>query len=126
MRILLDESLPVALARKFPAHDVSTVRRQRWIGLRNGVLLRAAADAGFDVLITADQSLPTQQNLRSLRLAEIVLVGTHNNIVAISSLVPQIEIALMTIKAGDVLRVSPRGDSIGDRPLSHAWLRSSR
>ena len=53
MRVLLDEQLPRHLARELRGHDVTTVQQERWAGLKNGELLRRAADAGFEVLITA-------------------------------------------------------------------------
>jgi hypothetical protein len=52
MRVLLDEQLPRHLAREIGGHDVSTVQQQGWAGLKNGELLRVAADAGFEVLVT--------------------------------------------------------------------------
>lgn len=74
MRVLVDESLPIALTQEFPTHEISTVRAQRWLGLRNGVLLRAAADAAFQVLLTADRALRDQQNLPRIGIA-VVLYG---------------------------------------------------
>ena len=56
MRVLLDEQLPRHLAREIVGHDVSTVQQRGWAGLKNGELLRVAADAGFDFLVTADRS----------------------------------------------------------------------
>jgi hypothetical protein len=56
MRVLLDEQLPRHLAREIGAHDVSTVQQGGWAGLKNGELLRVAADAGFEVFVTADRS----------------------------------------------------------------------
>ena len=47
MRLLLDEQLPRHLAREIGGHDVSTVQQRGWAGLKNGELLRVAADAGF-------------------------------------------------------------------------------
>ncbi len=44
--------------------------------LRNGALLQAAEDAGFDVMITTDQNLQYQQNLAARRIAIIVLSTT--------------------------------------------------
>jgi hypothetical protein len=52
LKLLVYESLPVAFAAELQEHEVTSVRAQRWLGLRNGVLLRAAVDAGFDVLVT--------------------------------------------------------------------------
>jgi hypothetical protein len=54
-------------------HEVKTAAEQDWSTLLNGELLRAADEAGFDVLITADQNLASQQNLRRVRLAIIAL-----------------------------------------------------
>jgi hypothetical protein len=56
-----------------PNHDVSTVAYLGWKGLKNGELLRAALDAGFEVFVTADKKLPDQQNLKKMALATVVL-----------------------------------------------------
>ncbi|HEV8661181.1 MAG TPA: hypothetical protein VGS96_21465 [Thermoanaerobaculia bacterium] len=112
MRILLDESVPRDLAADFAAHDVSTVRKERWIGLRNGVLLRAAAAAGFDVLITMDRSLPYQQNLRAIGIAVVVITRVRNHMRELRPLIPQIENALVLIRPGDVFEVSPPGRDV--------------
>lgn len=39
----------------------------------NGELLRVAEEAGFDVLLTTDTSLPQQQNLQGRKLAVVIL-----------------------------------------------------
>jgi Domain of unknown function (DUF5615) len=57
VRVLLDEQLPRHLARELCGHDVSTVQQKGWAGLKNGELLRMAADAGFEVFVTADRNL---------------------------------------------------------------------
>ncbi len=67
MRVLLDEQLPRHLAREIGGHDVSTVQQRGWAGLKNGELLRVAADAGFEVLVTADRNL--QVPAKSLAIA---------------------------------------------------------
>ena len=68
MRVLLDEQLPRQLAREIGGHDVSTVQQWGWAVSKNGELLRVAADAGFEVLVTADRKLQFQQNLSQSRL----------------------------------------------------------
>ena len=50
MRILLDEDLPRRLAAMLVGHDVSTVQRIGWAGIKNGKLLGLAA-AEFDVFL---------------------------------------------------------------------------
>jgi hypothetical protein len=47
-----------------------------WARLTNGDLLNAAEAENFDVMITADQNLAYQQNLRNRKLALVVL-GTN-------------------------------------------------
>lgn len=75
MRILLDHGTPAPLGKKLPAHGVSTAYEMGWAGLDNGALLRAA-EQSFDVLVTTDQNLRYQQNLRGRRLAVLVLPTT--------------------------------------------------
>jgi hypothetical protein len=70
MLVLLDEQLPHQLAREINGHQVSTVKQRGWAGLKNGELLRVAADAGFEVLVTADRNLQFQQNSRCLLCLE--------------------------------------------------------
>jgi hypothetical protein len=45
-----------------------------WSSAKNGQLLDLA-EGRFDALLTADQSLPFQQNLRKRQIAVLVLAG---------------------------------------------------
>ena len=105
MRILLDESLPRPLARLLLGHEVRTVDEMGWSGTRNGPLLALAA-ADFDVLLTADQNLEHQQNLRALPVAVAVLVAASNRIESLQPLVPELLRVLPTLKRGDFIRVT--------------------
>ena len=73
MKILLDENLPHSLRQRLGLHEAYTVRYLGWAGLKNGELLRAAEEAGFDVFITGDQTLSYEQNLTGVRVAVLVL-----------------------------------------------------
>jgi len=73
VKVLLDEDLPHKLRLAIPNHDVSTVAYLGWAGLKNGRLLRATEDAGFQVLITADKKMSKEQNLKGRALAVVVL-----------------------------------------------------
>ena len=77
MRILFDQATPVPLRSFLTGHEVSTAARQGWEELRNGDLLKAAQDAGFEVLVTTDQNMQYQQNL-STRTIAIVVLGKGN------------------------------------------------
>jgi hypothetical protein len=68
---------------------------QRWSGLRNGVLLRAAVDAGFDVFITNDSSIEFQQNVKRIGIAVIAIVAVRNRMEDLEPLLPRILEALI-------------------------------
>ena len=103
-RVLVDESLPRRFAGELSGLQVSTVHEEGWLGLRNGVLLRAAVDRGFTVLITADRSLEFQQNLGALGIAVVVLAG-RNRLQDLKIHVGRLHTILETIAPGDVVRV---------------------
>jgi hypothetical protein len=78
MKIILDESVPQKLRLLIEGgHTVVTAWFQGWSGLKNGALLTAAEEAGFDLFITADQELTYQQNLTGRKMAVLVL-STNN------------------------------------------------
>ena len=54
-----------------------SARPRNWARLVNGDLLRAAEEAGFGVMVTADQGLEYQQNLKGRKLALVVLSTNH-------------------------------------------------
>lgn len=80
MRVLLDEHLPLDFAKELVGHEASTVRAQGWSGLKNGELLRAAASAGFEVLLTNDRGIEHQQSLAGLTLSVVVLNSPSNKL----------------------------------------------
>ncbi len=71
-----------------------------WDGLKNGRLLEAAENDSFDVLITGDQTLSSEQNLRGRRLALIVLSAIEWRI--IRDRVSMIAAAIDTATPGSV------------------------
>lgn len=52
MLILFDQSTPVPIRGFLKGHTVRTASQQGWATLKNGELLNAAEDAGFDVFLT--------------------------------------------------------------------------
>jgi len=80
VRILLDENLNWRLGRDFVGHETKSVRSQGWSGTKNGILLRKAIAAGFDVLLTMDSNLHYQQNLSEFPIAIIVLRARSNRL----------------------------------------------
>lgn len=104
MRILLDESLPIELAVELAGHDVVSVQKMEWSGLKNGELLARAAGR-FDVMLTADQNLPYQQNLSTLPIAVIVVAAKSNRIEALRPLIPGLLAVLASIQPRTLVHV---------------------
>ena len=73
MRILFDQGTPVPIRRYLTGHYVRTARQEGWATLANGRLLKVAEEAGFDVLLTTDNSIAYQQNLKGRKIAIVVL-----------------------------------------------------
>lgn len=55
--------------------ECQIARYAKLAGLKNGELLSAAESAGFDVLVTVDQSIPDQQSLMDRKIALMILVA---------------------------------------------------
>lgn len=106
MRVLLDEQLPRQLASLLTGHDVSTVQRHGWAGVKNGELLARAADAGIEVFMTKDQSLQFQQNLAEARLGIVVIVAPSHDIEILRPLVPAAIDAIASVQPGQVIHVA--------------------
>ena len=105
MKLLIDECVDERLRFLFPGHDCQTARFANLAGLKNGRLLEAAEEAGFDVLITVDQNLPAQQNLGGRRIALLILCGPTNRLKDLAPLAPGAISAVGSIGPGDVIRI---------------------
>lgn len=103
MRVLFDQGTPVPLRRSLASHIVATVFEREWSTLQNGELLRAAEDEGFEVLVTTDQSLKYQQNLKCRQIAVIVLMTTSWP--RIERAVNRVVAALNSVKPGGYVEV---------------------
>src|SRR5882724_12058213 len=73
MRILFDQATPVPIRPYLEGHTVRTAAQQGWDKLRNGDLLTAAEEAGFDLFLTTDKNMRYQQNFAGRKIAIVVL-----------------------------------------------------
>ena len=73
MRILFDHGTPRSIARWLHGHIVVEAIARGWDRLGNGVLLKAAEEAGFDVLLSTDKNIQHQQNLTGRKIAVVIL-----------------------------------------------------
>ncbi|MBZ5600966.1 MAG: hypothetical protein LAO79_01520 [Acidobacteriia bacterium] len=105
MRILLDECIDQRLRHCFGGHDCQTAAYANFAGLKNGRLLEAAEQAGFEVLITVDQEIPSQQNLSRRGISIVILCAPSNRLHDLEMLLPAALSALDALAPGDVVRI---------------------
>lgn len=104
MRILLDNCIPADLAPHILGHDVRTAVEMGWANLDDGELLGALADQ-FDVLVTADKSLPAQQTIAGSSFSVVILRARSNRVGHLARLVPELHRVLKSIAVGDVVEI---------------------
>jgi predicted nuclease of predicted toxin-antitoxin system len=105
MRVLLDECVPRALREQLPGHEVRTVAESGWAGVKNGELLRLAAQR-FDVLLTVDRNLEYQQDFLGAALAVVVIHAPSNDIAALQPLMPRVLEAIPAAPRGRVTNIN--------------------
>ncbi|MBA3241222.1 MAG: DUF5615 family PIN-like protein [Acidobacteria bacterium] len=110
MKLLLDECVTRLVRRDFVGHDVYTVDEAGFKGLKNGALLRRAVSDNFEVLITVDQNLAHQQNVKSSGVAVLILVARRNTYEALKPVIPEALEVLDKIRPGEIVRVKTPGN----------------
>ena len=73
MLILFDHGTPRSIARWLEGHTVVEAIARGWDRLANGALLKAAEEAGFNLLLSTDKNIRYQQNLKDRRIAIVIL-----------------------------------------------------
>lgn len=107
MKLLLDESVPRRLATSFPeAFTVHTVQEMGWAGTENGRLLLLAASEQFDALVTVDQGIEHQQNVRELPIPVVIMLAARNRLQELQPLVPGVVSILSRDLQSCIYRVS--------------------
>ena len=101
MKLLLDESVPRRLAASFPEpFTVHTVQEMGWAGTENGRLLLLAATEQFDALVTVDQGIEHQQNVKDLPIPVVVMLAPRNRLQELQPLA----LGVVSILSGDLQR----------------------
>ena len=80
-RILFDHGTPAPLIPFLEGHTVTKAKDEGWETPANGELLKAAEKAGFEVLLTTDKNMVSQQNLKGRTIAIVVLGNSQWRIV---------------------------------------------
>lgn len=103
MKVLFDTNVPRPLRDRLSGHEITTAQQMAWDTLKNGELLKVAEPL-VDVMITTDQNLKYQQNLRERRIAIIVL--PTNYLPEVLALAGKVQAALDKIKPGDYVELT--------------------
>lgn len=101
MRILLDENFPADFAAEFKTHDIVTIHSLGWSGIKNGDLLRSAAEV-CEVFVTLDRNLEFQQNIKALSIGVVVVRSVSNRLADLKPHVASILEAAGRVQPGSV------------------------
>jgi hypothetical protein len=104
VRVLLDENIPIDLARELAPHTVETVVAVGWTGVKNGELLRRMAGR-FDALVTMDKNLQFQQPISRQSFGVVLIHARSNRMTHLLPLVPGVIQRLSELRPGDLLIV---------------------
>jgi hypothetical protein len=104
VRVLLDEQLPVDLARELHGHQVDTVGGRGWTGVKNSDLLRRMR-GDYDVLLTMDRGVEFQHNVSALPCGVVLVRAASNRMQHLRPLVPAILDTIAATKPGQLQRV---------------------
>jgi len=85
---------------------VDTLAEKGWSEKDNGELLELAERAGYEVLVTTDQSLRHQQNLAGRRIGIVVLLSA--NWAQVSHHALKVVEAISAVRPGTVIEVPIR------------------
>jgi hypothetical protein len=106
MRLLLDECVPRPLKRDLVGHEVLHVVDMGWSSKRNGELLTLMVAERFDPLLTVDQNIEFQQNVRASGIGVLVVLARTNRLKELRPLVPRMLDALTKLTPGELIKVT--------------------
>lgn len=105
MKLLLDECVTYELKKLLSDLEVSTVAEMGFKGLKNGKLLKATEEAGFDILLTIDKNIDYQQNISKFHLTIVVFDVFRSNIKYLEELLPLFRQQLPHFQKGQSYRI---------------------
>ena len=103
-RVLFDEDMPRTLRRDLPEFAIRTVQEEGWGSVKNGDLLRRSSER-FDVLVTADQRMPKQQNIARFAIGVVVIEAVDTRLPHLRTLLPALRDAIARVQSGTFIIV---------------------
>jgi predicted nuclease of predicted toxin-antitoxin system len=104
MRILLDEQIDWRLGKFFAEHEVTHVDDLGWKEKKNGELLALAAEA-FEVIVTSDKNIPSQQKMEKYAIGMVILRAYSNSLLDHQKLMPYVLEAVTEVQAHEIIVV---------------------
>lgn len=110
--------MPLRAKQFFSGHEVAHVLDLGWNKLVNGLLLAAAADAGFEVFVTVDKSIQHQQNIARLPLPVMELDLLRNRQPDVKLAAPYFPAALEQVARFNFVSIDRNGriETRAERP----------
>ena len=105
MKILLDHCVPRQIRAHLPGHEAHTAYECGWAAFKNGALFSAPEAEGFTV-VTTDQNLAHQQNLKRRTISAVILVAPTNHMVHLVPLIPAALTALDGIQQPQIVNIT--------------------
>ncbi|MDQ2746834.1 MAG: hypothetical protein M3T96_06210 [Acidobacteriota bacterium] len=105
MKILLDHNLDRRLKNYLTEYETATTQERDWTDALNGELLALAEENNFDVMLTADSNIKTQQNMSKRKISILVLRAFNNRLATHIEMIDDIHQALAKIKSGEIVEV---------------------
>ncbi|MBI3694021.1 MAG: hypothetical protein HY238_04155, partial [Acidobacteria bacterium] len=104
MRVFLDACVDPRVVDLFTGHEVRTAFEMGWHQLKDHILLPLVQDR-FDVVITIDQGLEYEHNLKKLRFGVVIVHVVKNKLEFYLPLALELREAAEQVKSGKVLHV---------------------
>jgi hypothetical protein len=98
--------MPRKLRRDLPELFIRTAQEEGFSGFKNGELLGRVSTL-FQVLVTLDQGMQYQQNLRRFDLGLVVIDIPDTRLEFIRELLPQVRDAIQRVSTGEVIVIKP-------------------
>jgi len=109
VKVLLDHCVDRRVGPVLVGHEVLTAAAMGCDALKNGRLLKVAADAGFEVFVTTDKNLRHEQNLATLPLPGVELHSIDTRLHALIPLLARFEDALVVLRLCGYVAIHPDG-----------------
>jgi predicted nuclease of predicted toxin-antitoxin system len=100
LKVFFDEDVPRKLARSLRRHEIHTVVSMKWGGIKNGALLALITQEQFDVFLTGDKNMQSQQRLKGRPFAVVIMSAI--NLPVIRPHIQKISVAIDRAQPGTV------------------------